>query len=99
MAMSPASIADAPSRRSRTLVDGLSGRLSPGEAVLRTLQHDEPDAVIGGVAARRAGDDHLVAGLQRSARDAGASELAGAAPLHVIGDHRAVLLLHIHVHE
>src|SRR6267142_130846 len=85
---------------SRTdLVDGLSGSLAPRETILRPLQRDQPDAVVGGVASRRAGDDHLVAGLERSARYAGAAELAGPAPLDVVDGRRAVLLLHVHVHE
>src|SRR5712691_3938667 len=71
-------------RPARALVDGLSGCLAPREAVLRPLQRDHPDAVIGGIASRGAGDDHLIAGLQRSARHTSAAELTGAAPLHVV---------------
>src|SRR6202008_2020288 len=71
-------------RRRRLLVDGLPWRLAPGETVLWPLQRDQPDAVIRGVASRRAGDDDLVAGLQRSTRDAGAAELAVTTPLHVV---------------
>src|SRR5688572_21151263 len=59
------------------LVDDLAGLLTPAEAVLRAVQGDHPDAVIGRVAAGRTADDHVVAGLQRLSGDTLAAELAG----------------------
>src|SRR5262245_46351662 len=73
------------------LVDGLAGLLAPTEAVLRAVQRDHADAVVGRVAAGRTADDHVVAGLQRLSGYTLASELASTAPLHGVAHHRAVL--------
>src|SRR6185295_13142319 len=64
------------------LLDHFAGLLTPAEAVLRAVQGDHPDAVIGRVAAGRTADDHVIAGLQCLSGDTLAAELAGTAPLN-----------------
>src|SRR6266550_5521285 len=81
------------------LVDRLAGLLAPREAVLRTLQRNHPDTVVGGIAPRRTGDADDVARFQRFARDAGVIELAGAAPFDVVGGDGPVFLFHVDMHE
>ena len=55
--------------------------LAPTEFVGWAQQRAHADAVIDRIAARVTGDDHVVAGLQRVARDALAGERARATPL------------------
>jgi len=81
------------------LVDGLSGLLAPGEAVFGSLQRHHSNAMVGGISAGRAADDHDVACFQRLARNAGVVQLPGAAPFDVVDRDAPVLLFHVHMYE
>src|SRR5690554_5063850 len=71
---------------------------APAEAVRKTQQTAHSDAMILGVAAGVAGDDHAIAGLQRVAADAVTRELARASPFDAPAMHLAVLVRRHHVH-
>src|SRR5690606_5954501 len=64
---------------------------APAEAVGRPEQAAHPDAMVDRIASRVTADDHVIAGLQRFARDALAGQLARAAPFHAPALHLAVL--------
>src|SRR6184192_4221975 len=70
---------------------------APLEAVLRTEDAAHADAVILGGAARVAGDDDVVAGLERIARDA--RELTGRGPFDRPALHLAVVVRRLDVDE
>src|SRR6186713_818450 len=72
--------------------------LTPTEAVGRPQQRAHANAVIDRVTPRVARDDHLVAGLQRLARDALAGQRAGATPFDAPALHLAVLVRRHDVH-
>src|SRR5690349_2137317 len=75
-----------------------AGLLGPGplEAVARTHEAKEADAVIRGVARRVAGDDQAIADAERPVRDALHHEFPGATPFRRVADIPAVALLHDH---
>src|SRR5688572_17571665 len=71
---------------------------APAEPVRRPQQAAHADAVIDWIAARVAGDDDFVAGLQRLASDALPRQCAGAAPFDAPALHLAVLVGRHDVH-
>src|SRR5437762_4001985 len=77
--------------------DGLLKIPAPLEPVLRSQDAPHADAVILDGAARVAGDDDVIARLQRVARDAG--QLPGGGPLDGPALHLALRVRRLHVNE
>src|SRR6516165_3966386 len=77
----------------RRLLEGAA----PLEAVLRTENAAHAQPVIFGRAARVAGDDHVIARLERVVRDA--VQLAGRRPLNRPALHVSILVRRFDVHE
>src|SRR5580692_4847856 len=65
---------------------------TPAEAIGRPLDAAHADAVIFRIAARVAGDDDVIAGLQGVAGDAFTAQLAAAAPFHRPSFHVALVV-------
>src|SRR5688500_20183945 len=79
-------------RNGNVLIECLTRLLAPAESILGTVQREHAHLMLLGVARRIAGDDDVVADLQRVSGDTGVTELACASPFERVADDRGVLL-------
>src|SRR5437868_10735341 len=87
------------SRRRATAVSSLVERAAPLPSIRGACDVDHAKAVIVGVASRVADDDHMIARLQRFARDTLASQLPARAQFDRVALHDALLIRGFDVNE